>query len=56
MASPIAASVDYLRRAGVTHVGVDSRNVSEPRLARLATMPELQLFASDGNFHVYSLR
>jgi len=53
---PDAASVDYLRRAGVTHVGVDSRNVSEPRLAMLVTMPELQMFASDGNFHVYSLR
>jgi hypothetical protein len=53
---PDKASVDYLRKVGVTHVGVNSRLLSAHRLATLASMPELQLFTSDGNFHVYTLR
>ena len=52
---PDQSSVDYLRKVGVTHVGVDSRFVSDPRLAALAAMPDLRLFTTDGNFHIYAL-
>jgi hypothetical protein len=53
---PDEASIAYLRQIGVTHVGIDSRHVSEPRLARIAARPDLRPFATDGNFHVYSLQ
>ena len=53
---PDDASIAYLKRVGVTHVGIDSRFVSESRMATIAGLPDLRLFATDGNFHVYALR
>jgi len=52
---PDEASIEYLRRFGVTHVLVDSRNLSPDRIGRLSEFSELRMIATDGNLRIFQL-
>ncbi len=52
---PDRDSLEYLQRAGVTHVLVDSRNMSRDRLDRLEEFSELRPLATDGNLRIFQL-
>jgi len=52
---PDEASMAYLRKTGVTHVLVDSRNLSRERLERFSEFPELLQVATDGNLRIFQM-
>ena len=52
---PDERSVEYLKQTGVTHVLVDSRNLSGERIDRLSEFPALRLTATDGNLRIFQL-
>jgi hypothetical protein len=52
---PDTESIAHLRRLGVTHVIVDSRNMSPAALERLPGVPELRFSVTDGNLRLYLL-
>lgn len=52
---PDAASIEYLRAQGVTHVLVDGRSMRPDRLAQLGRVPELSLWETDGDLRIYLL-
>jgi hypothetical protein len=52
---PDDTSIGYLKQAGVTHVLVDSRNLSRERIERLSEFPILRLTATDGNLRIFQL-
>lgn len=52
---PSTDSVEYLQRLGVTHVLVDSRNLSQDRIDRLSDFSELRQIATDGNLRIFRL-
>jgi hypothetical protein len=53
---PDETSIRYLEGLGVTHVLVDGRSMNEDVLARLANVPELSLWGTDGNLLIYLLK
>ena len=53
---PDRASIDYLRRVGVTHVVVEGHRMSGTSLAAIDGFPALQLAFTDGNLRIYVLR
>lgn len=54
---PDRSSIDYLRRVGVNYVVVEGHRMPPSNLARLGDFPEeLQLWTTDGNLRVYSLK
>jgi hypothetical protein len=52
---PDAASIDYLRDQGATHVLVDGRNMRPERMERLNAFRELTLLTTDGNLRIFVL-
>ena len=52
---PDKPSIEYLQQAGVSHVLVDSRNLSRERIDRLSEFPVLRLTATDGNLRIFEL-
>jgi hypothetical protein len=52
---PDRRAIDYLRGHQVAFVVVEANRMSEPRLARLAEVPELRLWVTDGNVRIYVL-
>jgi hypothetical protein len=53
---PDRASIDYLRRLGVTHVTVEAHLIPPDTMARLAAFPELVLWGTDGNMRIFLLK
>ena len=53
---PDETSIQYLRGLGVTHVLVDSRNMSREFMDRLPRFQELSLWVTDGNLRIYLLK
>jgi len=53
---PDEASIRYLEGLGVTHVFVDNRSMRQDVLSRLANIPELSLWGTDGNLEIYLLK
>jgi hypothetical protein len=53
---PDETSIRYLEGLGVTHVLVDSRSMRQDVLSRLANVPELSLWRTDGNLEIYVLK
>ena len=49
---PDRASIDYLRRVGVTHVVVEGHRMDNARLAAINRLPALQLAFTDGDVSV----
>ena len=50
---PLPESIEYLRRAGVTHVVVDTARLSRPRVDLLPQAPGLHLWATEGTVRIY---
>jgi hypothetical protein len=53
---PSAASIDYLKRLGVTHALIDSRNMSQDVLANIKASPSLEQEVTDGNLLVLAIK
>ena len=53
---PLPDSIEHLRSAGVTHVVVDTSELSAPRLALLPQAPGLIFLAAEGQIRLYALR
>jgi len=53
---PLPESIEYLRSAGVTHVVVDTNELSAPRLSLLPQAAGLSFLAAEGHIRLYAVR